>query len=87
VGIGSLDGRVEILELADRPWLARDEVLVEVKVAGVAHWEELVLTGRWHVGGGVTGFAPGDDAWLTLCHFATKALGQDVSSRRPASSP
>ena len=49
-GIGRVGGRVEMLEVDEPRPLADDEVLVEVKAAGVANWDEFVRTGGWDVG-------------------------------------
>jgi NADPH:quinone reductase-like Zn-dependent oxidoreductase len=49
-GINSVDGPIETLELPDPRPLADDEVLIEVRAAGVANWDEFVRTGDWDVG-------------------------------------
>jgi NADPH:quinone reductase-like Zn-dependent oxidoreductase len=49
-GIRRLGARVEMLEVAEPRPLAGDEVLLEVKAAGVANWDEFVRTGGWDVG-------------------------------------
>jgi NADPH:quinone reductase-like Zn-dependent oxidoreductase len=49
-GIRRLGGRVEMLEVGEPRPLAGDEVLLEVKAAGVANWDEFVRTGGWDVG-------------------------------------
>ena len=41
---------VEMIEMGQPRPLARDEVLVGVKAAGVANWDEFVRTGGWDVG-------------------------------------
>jgi len=50
-GIDAFGGEVKLLELPEPPRLKADEVLIEVKAAGVANWEEFVRTGDWDVGG------------------------------------
>ena len=45
-GIRRTGGNVETLEVPDPPPLAEDEVLIQVKAAGVANWDELVAVGR-----------------------------------------
>ncbi len=50
-GIESFDGPIEALELPDPRPLADDEVLIEVRAAGVGNWEEFVRTGGWDIGG------------------------------------
>jgi NADPH:quinone reductase-like Zn-dependent oxidoreductase len=49
-GITHIGGRVQLLELAAPRSLADDEVLIAVKAAGVANWDEFVRTGGWDVG-------------------------------------
>src|SRR5690242_8392596 len=49
-GINQFGGSVETLDLPDPPPPADDEVLIEVKAAGVANWDEFVRTGDWDVG-------------------------------------
>jgi NADPH:quinone reductase-like Zn-dependent oxidoreductase len=49
-GIEAFGGAVSLLELPDPPPLEADEVLIEVKAAGVANWDEFVRTGNWDVG-------------------------------------
>src|SRR5438105_13069391 len=49
-GIGRAGGAVEVLGLMEPRPLADDEVLVDVKAAGVGNWDEFVRTGGWDVG-------------------------------------
>jgi NADPH:quinone reductase-like Zn-dependent oxidoreductase len=49
-GIGRPGGPVEVLEVMEPRPIADDEVLVEVKAAGVGNWDEFVRTGGWDVG-------------------------------------
>ena len=49
-GIRRLGARVEMIEVDEPRPLAGDEVLLEVKAAGVANWDEFVRTGGWDVG-------------------------------------
>jgi NADPH:quinone reductase-like Zn-dependent oxidoreductase len=49
-GIEAFGGEVTLLELPEPPPLEADEVLIEVKAAGVANWDEFVRTGGWDVG-------------------------------------
>lgn len=49
-GIAELGGGVRLMELPEPRQLAADEVLIEVKAAGVGNWDEFVRTGRWDVG-------------------------------------
>jgi NADPH:quinone reductase-like Zn-dependent oxidoreductase len=49
-GIEAFGGEVTLLELPEPPPLKADEVLIEVRAAGVANWDEFVRTGGWDVG-------------------------------------
>lgn len=49
-GIRALGGQVELMELPAPPDPAGDEVLIEVRGAGVGNWDDLVRTGAWDVG-------------------------------------
>jgi NADPH:quinone reductase-like Zn-dependent oxidoreductase len=49
-GIQTVGGAVETIDLPDPRPLADDEVLIEVRAAGVANWDEFVRTGEWDVG-------------------------------------
>ena len=49
-GIESFGGDVALLELREPPPLEAGEVLIQVKAAGVANWDEIVRTGAWDVG-------------------------------------
>ena len=49
-GILQKGAQVEIIEAAEPRPLAEDEVLLEVRAAGVAIWDEIVRTGHWDVG-------------------------------------
>ena len=49
-GIETFGGAVALLELPDPPPLEPGEVLIGVKAAGVANWDEFVRTGGWDVG-------------------------------------
>ncbi|MGE5135753.1 MAG: quinone oxidoreductase family protein [Gemmatimonadota bacterium] len=51
-GIRRAGARVETIEVGEPRPLADDEVLVEVRAAGVANWDEFVRTGGWDVGAG-----------------------------------
>jgi NADPH:quinone reductase-like Zn-dependent oxidoreductase len=50
-GIRAFGGEVELLDLPDPPSLRGGEVLIDVRAAGVANWDEFVRTGQWDVGG------------------------------------
>jgi NADPH:quinone reductase-like Zn-dependent oxidoreductase len=49
-GIRRLGAPVEMIEVGEPRPLAGDEVLLEVRAAGVANWDEFVRTGGWDVG-------------------------------------
>jgi NADPH:quinone reductase-like Zn-dependent oxidoreductase len=49
-GVRTFAGEVELLDLPEAPPLEAGEVLIEVKAAGVANWDEFVRTGSWDVG-------------------------------------
>jgi NADPH:quinone reductase-like Zn-dependent oxidoreductase len=49
-GIRQKGAQVELIEAAEPRPLADDEVLLEVKAAGVAIWDEIVRAGQWDVG-------------------------------------
>jgi NADPH:quinone reductase-like Zn-dependent oxidoreductase len=49
-GIEAFGDDVALLELPEPPPLEAGQVLIEVKAAGVANWDEFVRTGRWDVG-------------------------------------
>jgi NADPH:quinone reductase-like Zn-dependent oxidoreductase len=49
-GIRRLGARVEMIEVDESRPLADDEVLLEVRAAGVGNWDEFVRTGGWDVG-------------------------------------
>jgi NADPH:quinone reductase-like Zn-dependent oxidoreductase len=49
-GIRRAGARVEMIEAGEPRPLAGDEVLLEVRAAGVAIWDEIVRTGGWDVG-------------------------------------
>src|SRR5919106_3919763 len=50
-GISEFGGAVGRIDLPDPRSLADDEVLIEIRAAGVGNWEEFVRTGGWDVGG------------------------------------
>lgn len=49
-GIERFGGDVRLLELADPGAPGPDEVMISVRAAGVANWDEFVRTGKWDVG-------------------------------------
>jgi len=49
-GIRRVGAPVEMIEVGEPRPLADDEVLLEVRAAGVANWDEIVRTGGWDVG-------------------------------------
>jgi NADPH:quinone reductase-like Zn-dependent oxidoreductase len=49
-GVRRTGGEVELIEMPEPRPLAADEVLIEVKAAGVGNWDEIVRSGGWDVG-------------------------------------
>lgn len=49
-GITDIGGPITLIDLHDPEELADDEVLVEVRAAGIGNWDEIVRTGGWAVG-------------------------------------
>src|SRR3954466_2583856 len=49
-GISQLGDAVGPIDLPDPRPLADDEVLIEIRAAGVGNWEEFVRTGQWDIG-------------------------------------
>lgn len=49
-GIAAFSGDVTTMEVGDPRPLAVDEVLIEVRAAGVGNWDEIVRTGGWDIG-------------------------------------
>src|SRR5215472_8804355 len=49
-GIRRIGGDVEMIDVPEPRPLAEDEVLMQVRAAGVANWDEIVRTGGWDVG-------------------------------------
>jgi NADPH:quinone reductase-like Zn-dependent oxidoreductase len=49
-GIHRIGDRVEMIEVGEPRALADDEVLLEVRAAGVGNWDEFVRTGGWDTG-------------------------------------
>ena len=49
-GVRTLGGKVETLEVDEPRPLAVDEVLIDIRSAGVGNWDNIVRTGGWDVG-------------------------------------
>jgi NADPH:quinone reductase-like Zn-dependent oxidoreductase len=49
-GIREIGGQVQLLELPDPANPKPDEIVIEVRAAGAANWDEIVRTGGWDVG-------------------------------------
>src|SRR3954447_394004 len=49
-GVQELAAPVETIDLPDPRTPAGDEVLIDVRAAGVGNWDEFVRTGQWDVG-------------------------------------
>jgi NADPH:quinone reductase-like Zn-dependent oxidoreductase len=73
-GIDSFGGEVHLLELAAPGAPARDEVVISVRAAGVANWDDIVRVGDWDVGLRAP-LALGVEAAGVVA-----AVGEDVSS-------
>jgi NADPH:quinone reductase-like Zn-dependent oxidoreductase len=49
-GITRFGGRVELMDIAEPRPPAADEVVLDVRAAGVGNWDQVVRTGNWDVG-------------------------------------
>lgn len=49
-GVRAFGGEVETIEVDEPRPLAADEVLIEVRSAGVGNWDDIIRTGGWDVG-------------------------------------
>ena len=49
-GVRTLGGKVETLEVDEPRPLAADEVLIDIRSAGVRNWDDIARTGGWDVG-------------------------------------
>jgi NADPH:quinone reductase-like Zn-dependent oxidoreductase len=49
-GIREIRGQVQLLQLPDPPSPKPDEIVIEVRAAAAANWDEIVRTGGWDVG-------------------------------------
>ena len=49
-GIRRVGAGIEMIDVGEPRSLAGDEVLLEVRAAGVGNWDEFVRTGGWDVG-------------------------------------
>ena len=49
-GVRAFGGKVETLEVDEPRPLAADEVLIDVRSAGVGNWDDIIRTGGWDVG-------------------------------------
>ncbi len=49
-GVRTLGGKVETLEVEDPRPLSADEVLIDVRCAGVGNWDNIIRYGGWDVG-------------------------------------
>lgn len=49
-GVRAFGGKVETLEVDEPRPLAADEVLIDVRSAGVGNWDNIIRTGGWDVG-------------------------------------
>ncbi len=51
-GVRALGGKVETLEVDEPRPLAADEVLIDIRGAGIGNWDNIIRTGNWDVGTG-----------------------------------
>jgi NADPH:quinone reductase-like Zn-dependent oxidoreductase len=72
-GVTALGEPVEILEVDELALPAADEVLIDVAVAGIGNWDELVRIGSWQIGG------PAPMALGTEAAGAVAAAGSGVA--------
>ena len=49
-GVRTFGGNVETIEVDEPRPLAADEVLIDVRSAGVGNWDDIIRTGGWDVG-------------------------------------
>ena len=49
-GVRTFGGKVETFELDEPQPLAADEVLIDVRSAGIGNWDNIIRTGGWDVG-------------------------------------
>ena len=49
-GVRTFGGKVETFEVDEPQRLAADEVLIEVRGAGIGNWDNIIRTGGWDVG-------------------------------------
>ena len=49
-GVRSFGGHVEMLEVDEPRRLAADEVLIDVRSAGIGNWDDIIRTGGWDIG-------------------------------------
>jgi NADPH:quinone reductase-like Zn-dependent oxidoreductase len=75
-GIEELGGDVRVFDLPERP-PAPDEVVIAVRAAGVANWDDFVRRGAWQVGGQLP-LALGVEAAGVI-----EAVGDDVTAFAP----
>src|SRR3954471_13712187 len=50
-GVTTFGAAVELLELPDPPAPAADELLIRVRAAAVANWDDVVRQGNWDIAG------------------------------------
>jgi NADPH:quinone reductase-like Zn-dependent oxidoreductase len=76
-GIQEYNGAIEAIDLPDPRDLADDEVLIEVRAASVANWDEIVRTGDWDIGRG-----PPMALGVAAAGFIS-AVGEEVEEWKP----
>src|SRR5689334_23030052 len=75
-GITAIGGPVEILEVDEPEPPAVHEVLIDVAMAGIGNWDELVRIGSWRIGG------PAPMALGTEAAGTVVAVGSHVTGLR-----
>jgi Zn-dependent alcohol dehydrogenase len=75
-GIRRVGTPVEMIEVGEPRPLADDEVLVEMRAAGVGNWDEFVRTGGWDVGTTPPIGCPATRSWRIRCRCETRAPGR-----------
>ena len=51
-GIETFSGAVKLLDFEEPGALAEDELLIDVKAAGVGNWDDIPRVGGWDLGAG-----------------------------------
>ena len=49
-GIQAINGQVELLDLAEPPAPTGNQILIDVRAAGIGNWDDLARIGSWNIG-------------------------------------